>query len=132
VGLFLLCFLGFLMSGWLGSGIPADVLFVAGCGAMAWYAKPSDLLTVAVAPPLAFFFACLLAKLISSSGGTSAAEGILVTLATSAPWLFAGTALTIAIGLRRGLLGNLRELRQGLQGNPGERVARADERARRR
>jgi hypothetical protein len=74
----------------------------------------------------------VLAKLVLSSGDTSALEGILVTLATSAPWLFAGTALTIAVGLRRGLLGNLRELRQGLQGNPGGKVARADERAPRR
>jgi hypothetical protein len=130
--LFVLCFVGILVSGWLGTGIVADALFVAGCGAMAWYAKPSDLLTVAVAPPLAFFFGCVLAKLASSSGGTSAAEGTLVTLATSAPWLFIGTALTIVIGLRRGLLGNIRELRQGLQGNPGGKAARADERARRR
>jgi hypothetical protein len=129
LGLFVLSFLGILASGWLGTGIVADALFVAGCAAMAWYAKPSDLLTVAVSPPLAFFFSCVLAKLISSSGGTSAAEGILVTLATSAPWLFAGTALTIAIGLRRGLRGNLRELRQGLRGNPGAKAARADERA---
>lgn len=130
--LFVLCFVGILVSGWLGTGIVADALFVAGCGAMAWYAKPSDLLTVAVAPPLAFFFGCVLAKLASSSGGTSAVEGTLVTLATSAPWLFIGTALTIVIGLRRGLLGNIRELRQGLQGNPGGKAARADERARRR
>jgi hypothetical protein len=130
--LFVLCFVGILVSGWLGTGIVADALFVAGCGAMAWYAKPSDLLTVAVAPPLAFFFGCVLAKLASSSGGTSAAEGTLVTLATSAPWLFIGTALTIVIGLRRGLLGNIRELRQGLRGNPGGKAARADERARRR
>jgi hypothetical protein len=132
LGLFILSFLGVLASGWLGTGIVADVLFVAGCGAMAWYAKPSDLLTVVVSPPLAFFFSCVLAKLISSSGGTSAAEGILVTLATSAPWLFAGTALTIAIALRRGLLGNLRELRQGLRGAPAQKTTRADERATRR
>ena len=125
-------FVGIMVSGWLGIGALADVVFVAACAAMAWYAKPSDLLTVAVSPPLAFFFACVLAKLASSAGGTSAAEGILVTLATSAPWLFAGTALTILIALRRGLLGNIRELRQGLRGNPGARGARAGERARRR
>jgi hypothetical protein len=130
--LFLVSFAGIMVSGWLGIGALADVLFVAGCGAMAWYAKPGALLTVVVSPPLAFFFACVLAKLVSSSGGTSAAEGILVTLATSAPWLFAGTALTIVIALRRGLLGNIRELRQGLQGNPGGRATRAGERAPRR
>jgi hypothetical protein len=130
--LFVLSFLGILLSGWLGTGVLADVFFLIGCCGIAWYTKPSDLLSVAVSPPLAFFFACVLAKLASSSGGTSAAEGTLVTLATSAPWLFAGTALTIVIALRRGLLDNLRELRQGLQGTPGGKVARADERARRR
>jgi hypothetical protein len=130
--LLIVTFFAILASGWIGTGVLADVLFVAACGAMAWYAKPSDLLTVSVSPPLAFFFACVLDKLITSSGGTVAVEGTLVTLATSAPWLFAGTALTIAVGLRRGLLGNIRELRRGLQGDPGGKVARADERAPRR
>jgi hypothetical protein len=126
-----LSFLGILLSGWLGTGVVADVFFLIGCCGMAWFTKPSDLLPVSVSPPLAFFFACVLAKLISSSGGTAAAEGVLVTLATSAPWLFAGTVLTIVIALRRGLLDNIRELRQGLQGTPGGK-ARADERAQRR
>jgi hypothetical protein len=134
LGLFVLMFLGSLISGWLGTGVLADLLFLLGCGAMAWYTKPADLLSVSVSPPLAFFFACVLAKLITSSGGTSAAEGTLVTLATSAPWLFAGTALTIAIALRRGLLDNLRDLRAGLQGTAGapagSQAARPDERAR--
>jgi hypothetical protein len=132
LGLFVLLFLGILISGWLNTGVLADLVFVLGCAAMAWYTKPGDLLSVSVSPPLAFFFACVLAKLATSSGRTSAAEGILVTLATSAPWLFAGTALTIVIALRRGLLDDLRDLRAGLQGMPGGKVARADERARRR
>jgi hypothetical protein len=132
LGLFVLTFLGILISGWLGFGVLADLVFLLGCGAMAWYTKPDNLLSVSVSPPLAFFFACVLAKLATSSGGTSAAEGTLVTLATSAPWLFAGTVLTIAIALRRGLLDNLRDLRDALQGTPGGKTARADERARRR
>ena len=132
LGLFLLSFLGILISGWLSTGVLADLLFLLGCGAMAWYTKPGDLLSVSVSPPLAFLFACVLAKLASSSGGTSAAEGTLVTLATSAPWLFAGTALTIVIALRRGLLDNIRDLRAALPGTPGGKAARADERARRR
>jgi len=107
----------------------ADATFVAACVAVACYAKPSDLLPVAVCPPLAFFVACVCAKLATSAGGTSAAEGTLVTLATSAPWLFLGTAVTILIGLRRGLLDNIRDLRRGLQGEPDgpspDRVRRA-------
>jgi uncharacterized protein DUF6542 len=132
LGLFVLMFLAILVSGWLSTGVLADLLFLLGCGAMAWYTKPGDLLSVSVSPPLAFFFACVLAKLVTSSGGTSAAEGTLVTLATSAPWLFAGTAVTIVIALRRGLLDNLRDLRAGLQGTPAGKAARTEEGVRRR
>jgi Domain of unknown function (DUF6542) len=113
-----LSFLGLIVSDGLGWGMFANGTFVAACILVACYAKPTDLLPVMVCPPLTFFVACVGDKLITSSGATSAAEGTLVTLATSAPWLFLGTAVTILIGLRRGLLDNLRELRRGLQGEP--------------
>jgi hypothetical protein len=116
--LVVLSFLGLIVSDWLDWGILANATFVAACVAIACYAKPSDLLPVAVCPPLAFFAACVCAELATSAGGTSAAEGTLVTLATSAPWLFLGTAVTILIGLRRGLLDNIRDLRRALQGEP--------------
>ena len=119
LALLVLSFAGILVSDWLGWGLLADVTFVAACVVIACYAKPSDLLAVSVCPPLAFFVACVLAKLITSTGGTAAAEGTLVTLATSAPWLFLGTAVTIVIALRRGLLDNIRELRHGLQETAG-------------
>jgi hypothetical protein len=118
LALLVLSFLGLIVSDWLDWGMLADATFVAACVVIACYAKPSDLLPVAVCPPLAFFVACVCAKLATSAGGTSAAEGTLVTLATSAPWLFLGTAVTILIGLRRGLLDNIRDLRQALQGEP--------------
>ena len=118
LALLVLSFAGLLLSDWLGWGLLADVTFVAGCVVIACYAKPSDLLAVSVCPPLAFFVACVLAQLATSVGGTAAAEGTLITLATSAPWLFLGTAVTILIGLRRGLLDNIRDLRQGLRGEP--------------
>ena len=118
LALLVLSFAGLLVSDWLGWGLLADVTFVAACVVIACYAKPSDLLAVSVCPPLAFFVACVLAKLVTSAGGTAAAEGTLITLATSAPWLFLGTAVTILIGLRRGLLDNIRDLRQGLRGEP--------------
>jgi len=118
LALLVLSFLGLIVSGWLDWGMLADATFVAACVVIACYAKPSDLLPVAVCPPLAFFVACVCAKLATSAGGTSAAEGTLVTLATSAPWLFLGTAVTILIGLRRGLLDNIRDLRRGLQCEP--------------
>ncbi|HYZ56206.1 MAG TPA: DUF6542 domain-containing protein, partial [Streptosporangiaceae bacterium] len=118
LSLFGLSFLGFIMSDWLSWGIFAYGTFIAACIAIACYAKPSDLLTVTVSPPLVFFAACACAKAATSADVTSAAEGTLVTLANSAPWLFAGTALTVLIALRRGLLGNIRQLRQGLRGEP--------------
>ncbi|MGO9782687.1 MAG: DUF6542 domain-containing protein [Streptosporangiaceae bacterium] len=118
LALMVLAFLGLLGSDLVGWGLLSNVTFVAGCIAIASYARPTDLLPVTVCPPLAFFVACVCSNLITSSDGTSAAEGILVTLADSAPWLFLGTALTIVIALRRGLLDNIRVLRHGLQGQP--------------
>ena len=118
MGLLGLTFAGLLVSGWLSAGGLGDAVFVAACVLIACYTKPSDLLPVAVCPPLVFLTACACAQAVTSAGGTSAAEGTLVTLGNSAPWLFVGTALTVIIGLRRGLLGNLRELRRGLHGDP--------------
>jgi hypothetical protein len=118
VGLLGLTFFGLLVSDWLSVGLLGDATFVAACVAIACCTKPGDLLLVAVCPPLVFLIACACAKVATSAGGTSAAEGTLVTLGNSAPWLFAGTAVIVVIGLRRGLLGNLRELRRGLHGDP--------------
>jgi len=126
LALLVLTFLGLLVSDLVGWGLLSNVTFVAACIAIACYARPTDLLPVTVCPPLAFFVACVCSKLITSAGGISAAEGILFTLATSAPWLFLGTAVTIVIALRRGLLDNIRALRHGLQGQPdGAAPARA-------
>jgi hypothetical protein len=52
---------------------------------------------------------------ITAADAFSAAAGILVPLGSSAPWLFTGTGLTVAIALGRGwrpelaVLANLRE-----------------------
>jgi hypothetical protein len=119
-------FLGLLVSDLVDWGLLSNVTFVAACIVIARYARPTDLLPVTVCPPLAFFVACVCSNLITSADGTSAAEGILITLANSAPWLFLGTAVTIVIALRRGLRDNIRALRHGLQGHPdGAAPARA-------
>ncbi len=126
LALMVLTFFGLLVSDLVGWGLLSNVTFVAACIAIACYARPTDLLPVTVCPPLAFFVACVCSSLLTSSGGASAAEGLLITLANSAPWLFLGTALTIVIALRRGLLDNIRVLRHGLQGQPdGTPPARA-------
>ncbi len=118
LALFGLTFLGLLLAAWLGWGLLGDITFVAACLVIASYAKPSDLLPVVVCPPLVFLIACICAKIITSTGGASTAEGTLVTLGNSAPWLFIGTVLTVLVALGRGLLGNIRNLRRSLHGEP--------------
>ncbi len=98
VALFLLCFLS-LLTGW---SVLADATFVCGCGVVTYYTKFAGLRNVVVCPPLVFLAGCICAKAVTSSGRLAVAEGILVTLGTSAPWLFIGTGLTIAIALGRG------------------------------
>jgi hypothetical protein len=98
LALFLLCFLS-LLTGWHPF---ADAAFVGGCGVVTYYTKLAGLRTVVVCPPLVFLAGCICAGAVTSTGMFALAEGILVTLGTSAPWLFTGTALTIVIALARG------------------------------
>ncbi|HTX29673.1 MAG TPA: DUF6542 domain-containing protein [Streptosporangiaceae bacterium] len=98
VALFLLCFLS-LLTGW---SVLADAAFLCGCGVVTYYTKFGGLRTVVVCPPLVFLAGCACAEAVSASGKFAFAEGILVTLGTSAPWLFTGTALVIVIALGRG------------------------------
>jgi len=102
VALFAACFLGLLVTAWTGWGDVADVMFVMTCGVVTCYTRPSGLRVVVVSPPLAFFAGSLLAEALTAPGAFLAAERILVTLGSSAPWLFTGTGLTIAIALGRG------------------------------
>ena len=116
VALFAACFLGLLIAAWTGWDLLADAIFVMTCGLVACYTRASGLRGVVVCPPLAFLAGSVLAQLIIAADAFSAATGILVTLGTSAPWLFTGTGLTVAIALGRGwrpelatgVLGNLR------------------------
>ncbi len=116
VALFAACFLGLLIAAWTGWDLLADAVFVMTCGLVTCYTRVSGLRGVVVCPPLAFLTGSVLAQLIIAADAFSAATGILVTLGTSAPWLFTGTGLTVAIALGRGwrpelatgVLGNLR------------------------
>jgi hypothetical protein len=102
IGLFAASLLGLLLSAWTGWTAVAEALFVMSCGVVAYYTRVGGLRTVMVCPPLTFLAGLVCAQLITAPDAFSAAEGILVTLATSAPWLFTGTALTIAIAFGRG------------------------------
>jgi uncharacterized protein DUF6542 len=108
-------FLGLLASGWLGWGWLSGVVFVAGSAGAARYTRRSDLLAVAVSPPLLFMCALLVAKVLTTSGSLgSVAGGILLMLAGIAPWLFAGTVATLVIAWLRGLRQCISDLRHDL------------------
>ncbi len=102
VVLFGATFLGLLFADWPGWSALGDVFFLLACGAVTRYTRPGGLRAVVVSPPLTFLAADVFAQVLTASGGFAVAEGILVTLATSAPWLFLGTGLTIAIAFGRG------------------------------
>jgi hypothetical protein len=102
VALFAACFLSLLIAAWTGWSAFADVVFVMTCGVVACYTRVSGLRAVVVCPPLAFFAGTVLAQVLTAPDTFSAAEGILVTLGSSALWLFTGTALVVAIALGRG------------------------------
>jgi hypothetical protein len=115
VALFAACFLSLLIAAWTSWDLLADALFVMTCGLVTCYTRTSGLRGVVLCPPLVFLAGSVLAQAITAADGFSAATGVLVTLGTSAPWLFTGTGLTMAIALGRGwrpelaLLANLRE-----------------------
>jgi hypothetical protein len=100
--LFVLCFFTQLIADWTGWGTLAGAAFVCGCGAVTYYTRTSGLRSVVVAPPLMFFAGATCAELITAPGTFLAAEGILVTLGTTAPWLYTGTALTVVVAIGRG------------------------------
>jgi hypothetical protein len=112
------CFLiGLLAATWLGWGVLAGLAFVAGCAVAAWYASPSNLLTVVVSPPLLFLGAVVLVNAMTGSGGffLSVVLGSVVTLAGIAPWLAVGMILTVIIAWVRGLPQCIRDLRRELR-----------------
>jgi len=116
VALFAACFLVLLIAAWTGWDLFADAMFVMTCGLVACYTRADGLRGLVVCPPLAFLAGSVLAQLITAADAFAAAIGILVTLGTAAPWLFTGTALTMAIArgrgwrpeLATGMLANLR------------------------
>ena len=130
VALVAVCFLSLLLAAVTGWGIVADAVFVMACGLVACYTRVSGLRTLVVCPPLAFFTGSLLVQVITAPDSFSAVAGILVTLGSSAPWLFTGTALAVVIALGRGwrpglpplpLLSNLREALRALRSR-GDRL----------
>ncbi|GGV15120.1 hypothetical protein GCM10010182_39930 [Actinomadura cremea] len=109
-----------LLSRWLDMPLLAGGGFTVGCVLAALATRPADLLALAVSPPLVFFLATLIAVVVTTIGQGSLLRGVtvgvLTALAGTAPWLFLGTLLVLLITLPRGLLANVRELRDKLAG----------------
>lgn len=97
------CFLGLLVAGWTRWEELADAVFLMASSLTAYYVRPGGLLPVSVSPPLLFFGALVLEQVLTAPGKLPAFEGIFITLGDAVWWLFAGTALTVAIALVRGL-----------------------------
>jgi hypothetical protein len=102
------------------------VTFVLGAAAAARYTKQPDLLTVTVTPPLLFFCALIGVKLVTAGSSlVSVLAESLLTLAAVAPWLFAGVALNVGIGMFRGLPRSLADLRGHASDSPAKSPAQS-------
>jgi hypothetical protein len=107
---FATCLLGLFTAQWAHWGELAGAVFFMASSLTAYYVRPSGLPHVVVSTPLLFFFACVAQQAATSPGMHKALDATVVVLAAAAPWLMAGTGLTLAIALLRGLRGEVRAL----------------------
>jgi hypothetical protein len=120
-------FFGTLIAGWLHLEVLAGLSFVAGCALAAGYTRRDALLTVVTTPPLIFMIVLVGTTTMTSHGDTvrhtltSAAEGVVLTLAAVAPWLFTGVIIGLIIAVFRGLPQSVRDLGAELRGDYGPR-----------
>ncbi|MFB4310717.1 DUF6542 domain-containing protein [Actinomadura sp. GTD37] len=109
-----------LLSHWFGVPLLAGAGFAIGCALAGFATRPADLLTLVVSPPLVFFAATFTVVFATTLGQGSLLRGltvgVLAALAATAPWLFFGTLLVVVICLARGMMTNVRELRDKLVG----------------
>ncbi|MUL39774.1 hypothetical protein FZ103_01025 [Streptomonospora sp. PA3] len=94
--------------------------FAGACVVAALLVRPTDLLSLTVSPPLAYFLAALGAEAALTLGETGFARAVAIGMATrladAAPSLFLGTALVLVITVFRGLPGNIRAFSDELNG----------------
>lgn len=127
IAMFSLFFLGMLAAGWLHLGSLVGLSFVAGCVLTARYTRRDGLLTAVLTPPLIFMIALAGTQTMSAHADTlrrtltSAVEGIVLTLASVAPWLFSGVILGIVVALFGGLPRRVSELRAELRAGASPR-----------
>jgi hypothetical protein len=125
VSMFALFFFGTLIADRLHLEVLAGLSFVAGCGLTACYTRRDALLTVVTTPPLIFVIVLVGTVSMTSHADTvrhrlmSAAEGVILTLAAIAPWLFTGVIIGLIIAVFRGLPQSVRDLGAELRGDYG-------------
>lgn len=113
-------FVGTLVTHWTDLPLAPGIGFTLACLLSVCLVRPSDLLSLSVSPPIAFFAAVVAAESLLALGSEGFARALLLGLASRlaevAPWLFLGTALVLVIGVTRGLPGNIRDLGDELNG----------------
>ncbi|WP_159941820.1 MULTISPECIES: DUF6542 domain-containing protein [unclassified Nocardiopsis] len=116
----LFSFAGTMIAHWAGTPAAPGIAFTLACLVSVCMVRPSDLLSLSVSPPIAFFAAVVAAESALALGSDGFARvmilGLASRLAEVAPWLFLGTALVLVIGVFRGLPGNIRDLGDELNG----------------
>jgi hypothetical protein len=98
------CLAGLMVAAWAGWEELGYAVFFMASSLTAYFVRQGSLLPVVVSAPLLFLLACLTASVLTPS------LALLSTLADGAWWLLAGMALTVVIGLRRGLAAEVREI----------------------
>lgn len=107
-----------LLASWLGHEVVAGVGYLAACAAGPCVVRKRALLQVVVAPPIVFLIALVITQVATAQGTgkhgktLSVLEGTLLILAALAPWLLAGTAICLGIGVRRGFVQRMRDLKR--------------------
>jgi hypothetical protein len=112
----------FLVGDLIGVGLHTTVVaglgYAAGCALAVTYARREAMLVVVTTPPAVFLAALVSAELMTAGGSAllSTAEGTLLTLAGTAPWLLVVTLACVAVAMTRGLPACVQELRTALAG----------------
>ncbi|MFI6598898.1 DUF6542 domain-containing protein [Nonomuraea sp. NPDC050536] len=110
---------GYVLADRLSLSWLVGVLFVLASLAGVLLVNRRELLSLVVTPPLVFFVATLFVELGRAIGSASIAGslalGLYGSLSRGAPWLFACSAVLLAVAWRRGLRDNVRDLREELR-----------------
>jgi hypothetical protein len=117
----------FLVGDLIGVGLHTTVVaglgYAAGCALAVTYARREAMLVVVTTPPAVFLAALVTAELMTAGGSAllATAEGTLLTLAGTAPWLLVVTLACVGVAMTRGLRACVQELRTALAGQAAAR-----------